>query len=73
MYTTGAPRYTLAMSVNSGLAVGGIFLAGFMRLVLVRANKRLALAEMQDEELSSDEHVVGSQGASERPTFRYVT
>jgi hypothetical protein len=37
LYTSGAPRYTLAMSVNAGFAVGGILLAAFMRLVLLRA------------------------------------
>jgi hypothetical protein len=46
------------MSVNSGFAVGGIILAASMRLVLLRANKRLALAEMQDEEYTSDGHTI---------------
>lgn len=73
LYTGAAPRYVLAMSVNSGFAVGGIALAVLMRLVLLRANKRLALAEMQDEESTLDEHDVGSQSARERLTFRYVT
>jgi hypothetical protein len=44
-----------------------------MRLVLLRANKRLLLAKMQDEESTSDEHAAGSQGTRERLTFRYVT
>jgi hypothetical protein len=34
-----------AMSVNAGFAVGGILLVAFMRLALLRANKRLALLE----------------------------
>lgn len=72
LYTSGAPRYALAMSVNSGFAVGGIVLAVLMRLVLLRANKRLALAEMQDES-TLDEHDVHSQSVRERLTFRYVT
>jgi hypothetical protein len=67
------PRYTLAMSVNSGFAVGGILLAVLMRLVLLRANKHLALAELQDEESTSDEHAAGPQSARARLTFRYVT
>jgi hypothetical protein len=58
------------MSVNSGFAVGGIILAASMRLVLLRANKRLALAEMQDEEYTSDGHTIS---ARERLTFRFVT
>lgn len=61
------------MSVNSGFAVAGILLALLMRLVLLRANKRLLLAKMQDEESTSDEHAAGSQGTRERLTFRYVT
>ena len=61
------------MSVNSGFALGGILLAVFIRLVLLRANKRLELAEMQDGESTSDEHAVNSQGVRERLTFRYVT
>ena len=73
LYTSGAPRYTLAMSVNSGFALGGILLAVFMRLVLLRANKRLELAEMQDGESTSGEHAVNSQGVRERLAFRYVT
>ncbi|GAB7335836.1 hypothetical protein MBLNU13_g08107t1 [Cladosporium sp. NU13] len=72
LYTSGAPRYALAVSVNSGFAVGGIVLAVFMRLVLLRANKRLALAEMKDES-TLDEHDVHSQSVRERLTFRYVT
>jgi hypothetical protein len=35
------------MSVNAGFAVGGILLVAFMRLALLRVNKRLALLEAQ--------------------------
>lgn len=66
MYDGGAPRYVLAMSVNSGFALAGIALAIFMRLVLIRENKKLALAEAQNN---------ASEGDTDRQvqSFRYVT
>jgi hypothetical protein len=75
LYTGGAPRYTIAMSVNAGFAVGGILIVAFMRLVLLRANKRLALleAQAQEEDHESDGQAVDSQRATRTFTFRYVT
>lgn len=61
------------MSVNSGFAIAGTLLTLLMRLVLSRANERLSLAEMQDEESINDQHAAASQGTRERLTFRYVT
>jgi hypothetical protein len=73
LYTSGAPRYIIAMSVNAGFAVGGILLVAFMRLALLRVNKRLALLEAQEEYRESDGQAVDSQRATGTLTFRYVT
>jgi hypothetical protein len=62
-----------AMSVNAGFAVGGILLVAFMRLALLRANKRLALLEAQEGDHESDGQAVDSQRVTETLTFRYVT
>jgi hypothetical protein len=56
-----------------GFAVGGILLVAFMRLALLRANKRLALLEAQEGDHESDGQAVDSQRATETLTFRYVT
>ena len=66
LYDGGAPRYVLAMSVNSGFALVGVALAMFMRLVLVRENEKLALAESQDNDGEGE-----ANGHIE--PFRYVT
>lgn len=72
MYKSGAPRFVVAMSVNSGFALVGILLAFAMRLALTRANKRLAEVEMA---------AVGVEGREENASnhredgkvFQYVT
>lgn len=58
------------MSVNSGFAVGGVVLAGLVRLVLLRANKRLAMAkEMQDAEAHNDGQTDDSRKTAEKLAY----
>lgn len=72
-----APRYAMAMSLNSAFAVAGIVLAVFMRVILVQANKKIAAggdvaqvmrgsAEHEIEGISDEERLARKQG------FRYV-
>lgn len=72
-----APRYVLAMSVNSGFAVGGILLALFMRLVLLRENKRLDAGEdvsgvMKGQVAKEIEGISEEERVERRTAFRYI-
>ncbi|RMZ08696.1 hypothetical protein D0864_01683 [Hortaea werneckii] len=59
LYAGGSPRFTLAMSVNSGFAIGGIGLAMMMRVVLILANKKLASAEEVGSYVASEKEPSG--------------
>lgn len=78
MYTTAAaPRYVLAMSVNSGFALGGILLALFMRLVLLRENKRLESGVdvsnvMKGQVAKEIEGITEEERIERRTAFRYI-
>lgn len=78
MYTTAAaPRYVLAMSVNSGFALGGILLALFMRLVLLRENKRLEAGAdvsnvMRGQVVKEIEGIPEEERIERRTAFRYI-
>lgn len=72
-----APRYAMAMALNSAFAVAGILLAVSMRLVLLRANQKIAMggdvaqvmrgtAEQEIQGLSDEERLARKQD------FRYV-
>lgn len=54
------------MSVNCGFSLAGIALAMLMRMILLRANKRLATAE-------SEERALGEDNRGQAKSFRYVT
>lgn len=72
-----APQYTMAISLNSASAVMGILFAISMRMVLLRANKKIAMggdvaqvmrgtAEQEIEGLTDEERLARKQD------FRYV-
>ncbi|KAK1449570.1 pantothenate transporter liz1 [Colletotrichum melonis] len=72
------PRYVLAMSVNSGFALGTILLALLMRIVLQRANKKLDAGAEVAEVMKGESHaqIAGMTEEDQqrsRATFRYVT
>lgn len=67
------------MSVNAGFAVGGILLVLFMRIVLIRANRRLVGDHSLEDSVEQGETIkdAGQLGATsslrQRDTFKYVT
>lgn len=72
------PRYVLAMSVNSGFALGTILLALVMRIVLQRANKKLDSGAEVSEVMKGESHaqVAGmteEEQHDSRAAFRFVT
>nr|POE56692.1 putative transporter [Quercus suber] len=76
-YNDAAPRYVLAMSVNAGIALAGIVFTCIMRVILLRANRRLT-AGADVSVLTASEQVDEYDGREEgstihRATFRYVT
>lgn len=76
LYTEGEPRYVLAMSVNCGFALLGIVLSMVMRLVLIRANKKLARAESElavEEPMEKSDAISDARPEVETRGFRYVT
>lgn len=74
-----APRYVLAMATNSGFALVAISLALFMRMVLRRANKRLAEGDAQIGEVMVGQATQEIQGITDeerrarKEGFRYIT
>lgn len=74
---TAQPRYVLAMSVNSAFALVVIILAGVMRMVLLRANKKLEqganVAEvMKGEAQSKVQWLSQDEARASKQAFRYV-
>ncbi|RMJ03677.1 hypothetical protein BHE90_014491 [Fusarium euwallaceae] len=72
------PRYVLAMSVNSGFALGTILLALVMRIILQRANKKLDSGAEVSDVMKGESHaqVAGmteEEQHDSRAAFRYVT
>ncbi|KAF5005261.1 hypothetical protein FDECE_8247 [Fusarium decemcellulare] len=72
------PRYVLAMSVNSGFALGTIILALVMRIILQRANKKLDSGAEVSEVMKGESHaqVAGmteEEQHDSRAAFRFVT
>ncbi|KAM5356738.1 hypothetical protein ACJ41O_003384 [Fusarium nematophilum] len=72
------PRYVLAMSVNSGFALGTIILALVMRIILQRANKKLDsgadVAEiMKGESQAQVAGISEEDRQANKASFRYVT
>ncbi|EHY55003.1 MFS-type transporter efuF [Exophiala dermatitidis] len=73
-----APRYVIAMSVNSATALGAISLAFTMRVILQRANKKLDADSNVEEAMSSEasfaiEGIPEDERQAARRSFRYVT
>ncbi|OOQ81915.1 MFS transporter [Penicillium brasilianum] len=74
----GAPRYVLAMSANSAFCLVAIALVLFMRMVLLRANKRLDSGEttvgqeMKGESQASVPGVEGEEQIARREEFRFI-
>lgn len=79
LYTDASkPRYVLAMSVNSGFALGAIILATAMRIILQRANKKLESGAdvadiMKGEAQAQIEGLSEEDRAARRAAFRYTT
>ncbi|CAI7627156.1 unnamed protein product [Penicillium manginii] len=75
---SSAPRYVLAMSVNSAFCLGAIALTSFMRLVLLRANKRLkngettVAQEMKGESQAEVPGLEESERTTRRENFRFI-
>lgn len=74
---SAAPRYVLAMSVNCGFALGGILLALFMRIILLRENKRLERGEdvsnvMKGAVAKEIEGISEEERVERRTAFRYI-
>ncbi|KAK1142327.1 hypothetical protein N8T08_007878 [Aspergillus melleus] len=73
-----APRYVLAMSANSGFTFAAICLTLFIRLVLLRANKRLAggtstvAEEMKGQSQAEIAGLTDEERLARREEFRYV-
>lgn len=72
MYKSGAPRFVVAMSVNSSCALFGILLAFAMRLALIRANKKLAEVEIAAVGVEGQEQNASNQQPDGK-AFQYVT
>ncbi|EXJ93823.1 hypothetical protein A1O1_02216 [Capronia coronata CBS 617.96] len=73
-----APRYIIAMSVNSASVLGAIILALVMRVILQRANKRLECSTgpeaVMDSEAQAEIAGFSTQERQEaRRRFRYIT
>ncbi|KAH6951268.1 major facilitator superfamily domain-containing protein [Ilyonectria sp. MPI-CAGE-AT-0026] len=79
LYTDASkPRYVLAMTVNSGFALGVIILAMTMRIILQRANKKLDSGAdvadiMKGEAQAQIEGLSEEDRAARRAAFRYTT
>ncbi|GAB1196601.1 hypothetical protein APSETT444_005874 [Aspergillus pseudonomiae] len=75
---SSAPRYVLAMSVNAAFSLAVIILTLFMRMVLLRANKRLTRGETtveQEMKGGSQAQVLGvteEERATRREEFRFI-
>ncbi|KAE8137407.1 major facilitator superfamily domain-containing protein [Aspergillus pseudotamarii] len=72
------PRYVLAMSVNAAFSLAVIILTLFMRIVLLRTNKRLARGETtveQEMKGGSQAELLGvteEECATRREEFRFI-
>ncbi|GFN21282.1 MFS transporter [Aspergillus tubingensis] len=74
----GAPRYVLAMSVNTAFCVVAIVLCLLMRVILLRANRRLdagqttVAQEMKGESQARDPEVAENEEIVRRDDFRFI-
>lgn len=68
MYS-GGPRYIIAFSVNCGTLVLSIIMAAVLRIVLVRANKKLDQGEAVEAAVSG---ASAAEGQAARKGFRYL-
>ncbi|KAF2629850.1 MFS general substrate transporter [Macroventuria anomochaeta] len=74
-----APRYVLAMSVNSVFALVAILTAGVMRIVLQRANKQIERGEksvaqaMKGEARADIAGLTEAENRERMESFRYIT
>lgn len=74
---TAQPRYVLAMSVNSAFALVVIILAGFMRMVLLRTNKKLDQGAdvadvMKGEAQAKVQGLSQDEAHARKQAFRYI-
>ncbi|CAG8264862.1 unnamed protein product [Penicillium salamii] len=75
---SSSPRYVLAMSVNSAFCLGAILLTIFMRIILLRANKRLrngettVAQEMKGESQAEVPGLEESERETRREDFRFI-
>lgn len=73
----GAPRYVLAMSVNSAFALGSILLALTMRLILLKENKKLEQGAdvaqvMRGEAQTEIKGISEEERLARKMDFRYI-
>jgi hypothetical protein len=70
VYTSGAPRFVVAMSVNCVTAFIAICMATLLRFILVRLNRQLESGMVVEGAINDvDEHGIPTEGG--RHGFRF--